>query len=129
MALLSDQENSGNKEVADFVLMLLHAITNTHILHWQTRSFSMHSSLGNFYDTLQDLVDAYVEAYQGKYGIINNFMVDYDAPLEPIAELTMLKNQVKARRAKLPQDSELQNLVDEIASEIDSTLYKLRFLK
>jgi hypothetical protein len=29
----------------------------------------------------------------------------------------------------LPQDSELQNLVDEIASEIDSTLYKLRFLK
>jgi len=129
MALLKDQENSNNKDVADFVLMLLHSITNTHILHWQTRSFSNHMALGEFYDNLQDLVDSYVEAYQGKYGIINNFMVDYDAPLEPIAELTMLKNQVKARRAKLPQDSELQNLVDEIASLIDSTLYKLRFLK
>jgi hypothetical protein len=129
MALLKDQENSNNKDVADFVLMLLHSITNTHILHWQTRSFSNHMALGEFYDNLQELLDSYVEAYQGKYGIINNFMVDYDAPLEPIAELTMLKNQVKARRAKLPQDSELQNLVDEIASLIDSTLYKLRFLK
>jgi len=56
-------------------------------------------------------------------------MVDYSPPLEPVAELTMLKDEVKARRAKLPQDSELQNLIDEIASEIDQTLYKLRFLK
>jgi DNA-binding ferritin-like protein len=129
MALLKDQENSNSKEAADFVLMLLHAVTNTHILHWQTRSFSNHMALGEFYDSLQDLVDTYVESYQGKYGIINNFMVDYAPPLEPVAELTMLKDQVKARRAKLPQDSELQNLIDEIASQIDQTLYKLRFLK
>lgn len=129
MALLKDQENSNSKEVADFVLMLLHAVTNTHILHWQTRSFSNHMALGGFYEALGGLVDDFVEAYQGKYGIINNFMVDYSPPLEPVAELTMLKDQVKLRRAKLPQDSELQNLIDEIAAEIDQTLYKLRFLK
>jgi hypothetical protein len=29
----------------------------------------------------------------------------------------------------LPEDTQLQNLVDEIAALIDSTLYKLRFLK
>jgi hypothetical protein len=32
-------------------------------------------------------------------------------------------------REKLPQDSELQNLIDEIKDLIDSTIYKLRFLK
>jgi len=28
-----------------------------------------------------------------------------------------------------PQDTELQNITDEIAQLIDSTIYKLRFLK
>ena len=129
MALLSNQESSSNKVVADFVLMILHAATNTHILHWQTKSFSNHMALGEFYEALPGLIDEFVEAYQGKYGIINNYMVDYSPPMEPIAELNMLKDQTKAMRAKMPQDSELQNLIDEIASQIDSTLYKLRFLK
>jgi hypothetical protein len=29
----------------------------------------------------------------------------------------------------MPDDSEIQNLIDEIAQLIDSTLFKLRFLK
>jgi hypothetical protein len=86
-------------------------------------------ALGEFYEALPGLIDEFVEAYQGKYGIINNYMVDYSPPMEPVAELNMLKDQTKAMRAKMPQDSELQNLIDEIASEIDQTLYKLRFLK
>ena len=92
MALLKDQESSNSKEAADFVLMLLHAVTNTHILHWQTRSFSNHMALGEFYDSLQDLVDTYVESYQGKYGIINNYMVDYSPPLEPLKQMKSLRS-------------------------------------
>lgn len=129
MALLQNTEYSKSKDCADFVLMLLHAVTNTHILHWQTRSYANHMALGGFYEALQGLVDDFVEAYQGKYGIIDNFMVDYEPPKEPVAELTYLKDEVASRRKKMPQDSELQNLIDEIASEIDQTLYKLRFLK
>ena len=40
-----------------------------------------------------------------------------------------VKDFVEEARKDLPQDSELQNLVDEIADLINSTLYKLRFLK
>ena len=46
-----------------------------------------------------------------------------------LAELEMLSDGVKEVRSKLPQDSELQNLVDEIADLIDSTIYKVKFLK
>jgi hypothetical protein len=40
-----------------------------------------------------------------------------------------LKNFVNDARQDLPQESQIQNIVDEIAQLIDSTLYKLRFLK
>ena len=35
---------------------------------------------------------------------------------------------VEDERKRLPQDSELQNIIDEIAQLIDSTIYKLKFL-
>jgi hypothetical protein len=39
-----------------------------------------------------------------------------------------MKDFVEESRAELPQDTELQNLVDEIADLINSTLYKLKYL-
>jgi hypothetical protein len=40
-----------------------------------------------------------------------------------------LQNFVKEARQDLPQDSELQNIIDEIADLINTTTYKLKFLK
>jgi hypothetical protein len=47
---------------------------------------------------------------------------------EPLQYLIGLIDYLKEARPKLPQDTELQNILDEIASLLDSTLYKLRFL-
>ena len=41
----------------EFILTLLHAATNTHILHFRTKSFAQHMALGTFYEELPDLVD------------------------------------------------------------------------
>jgi hypothetical protein len=43
--------------------------------------------------------------------------------------MTSVKAFVKDIRTELPQDSELSNIVDEIAGLIDSTLYKLKAFK
>jgi hypothetical protein len=43
--------------------------------------------------------------------------------------LQSLQTFVKEARKDLPQDEQLCNLVDAIADLIDSTTYKLRFLK
>jgi hypothetical protein len=118
--------------MGDLILTLLHAATNTHILHLRSKSFSEHSALGEFYQALPDLVDAVVEATQGRYGELIDYPVQYYAPASTgLEELEMLKNYVDEERHKegIPQDSEIQNLLDEIASLIDSTLYKLQFLK
>jgi hypothetical protein len=117
--------------VMQFTMCLLHSVTNTHILHLTTKSYAEHKALEDYYTEVGDLVDDFIEAFQGKYGLLHDFTADYVLPEQPVEYLTYLKDEVATlrRSEKFPQDSELQNSVDEIAQLIDSTLYKLRFLK
>ena len=111
-----------------FVLTLLHSITNAHILHFKAPSLSEHKALGKYYSKVADLIDSYVEAYQGCYGIISDYEKYYLLPTPPLKYMMSLSKYVEDERKKLPQDSELQNIIDEIAQLIDSTIYKLKFL-
>jgi hypothetical protein len=127
----SVNEQAENDPVMAFTMHLLHSATNAHILHWTTRSYSQHQALGVFYEEMPGLVDSFVEAFQGKYGLLHDFVADYKLPADnPVAYLESLKVEVETlrRSPKFPQDSELQNEVDTIANLINSTLYKLRFL-
>jgi len=112
-----------------FVATLLHSATNTHFFHWSTDSYSKHIALGEYYDGIVDLTDAFAEAYMGKYGKFTAFPSVYHQPKEPVKYLESLQNFVTDARQDLPQDSELQNLIDEIADLINTTTYKLKFLK
>jgi hypothetical protein len=115
--------------MGDFILTLLHAATNAHILHWQTKSYAEHMALGEFYAALPDLIDALVEVTQGATGEIIEFPVDYYPPAKNgLTELEELREYFVQERSVMPLDSEIQNLLDSIADQIDSTLYKLRFL-
>jgi len=112
-----------------FVATLLHSATNTHFFHWSTDSYSKHIALGEYYDGIVDLTDAFAEAYMGKYGKFTAFPSVYHQPKDPVKYLESLQNFVTDARQDLPQDSELQNLIDEIADLINTTTYKLKFLK
>lgn len=119
-----------NKEIGEFVLTLLHAATNTHILHLKSKQYPEHIALGEFYSALPDLVDGLVENIQGLTEELIEYPVDYYPPMvESLDELRSLKDYVKEERQELPQDSEIQNNIDEIATLINKTIYKLKFLK
>lgn len=114
----------------EFLLTLMHSSTNTQILHRQTRSYSEHTALGEYYEAIIPLVDSLTETIQGFEGEIIDYPVDYYGPASSgLEELTSLKEYVSEERKGLPDNSEIQNIVDEIAALIDSTLYKLKFLK
>lgn len=112
-----------------FVATLLHSATNTHFFHWTTDSFSKHTALGEYYDGVVELTDAFAEVYMGKHGKFTAFPSVYHQPKDPVKYLESLQNFVTDARQDLPQDSELQNLIDEIADLINTTTYKLKFLK
>jgi hypothetical protein len=118
-----------NDNVAMFAATLLHSATNTHFFHWSTNSYSQHKALRQYYDGIVPLVDDYVEAYSGAYEQIKTFPSVYHQPKDAVAYLKSLQTFIKEARADLPQDEQLCNLIDAIADLIDSTTYKLRFLK
>jgi hypothetical protein len=112
-----------------FAATMLHSATNTHFFHWSTDSYSKHKALRQYYDKIVPLIDGFVESYSGKYGKIIKFPSVYHQPKDPIQYLKSLQGFVGDARKDLPQDSELQNIIDEIADLINSTTYKLVNLK
>jgi len=118
------------KPVAQFVAVLLHSGTITHMQHLATKSYAQHSALRKYYNNIVDLADSYAEAYSGAYEQIpiTAYSNDFSVTKDPEAYLKMIKRYVDAHRKDLPDDTALQNIVDEIVGQIDSTLYKLRFL-
>jgi len=118
-----------NDNMAMFLATLLHSSTNAHFAHWSTDSYSKHKALGHYYEDILPLVDSLAEAYMGCYEQIKTFPATYNMPKDPVKYMEALNSFVEDARKDLPQESQIQNIIDEIAQLIDSTLYKLRFLK
>jgi hypothetical protein len=97
------------------------------VWHWQTKSYAQHNAFGEAYDSISDLSDSFIEAYQGENGTLvargqYNLMVDnYDeanlrAKIETWCSwLTGLENL----------SSNLLNLRDEMLQELRKLLYLL----
>jgi hypothetical protein len=118
--------------LTDLVMCLLHSATVTHIMHWQTESYAAHKALRKYYETMPELLDDVIEAYQGKKDIILRGFISYMESYEqktPLEYMEYLSQKVTNGRALFGDDSEIQNLVDAIADLIDSTMYKLRRFK
>jgi hypothetical protein len=120
-------EQSQANPVGEFATCLLHSVTGAHMLHLATYSLAEHKALEAFYSAIGDLVDSFVEAYQGKYANRVSYLPEFILPGDAVDYLTYLKDEVATLRVAdgFPKDSELQNITDEIALLIDSTLYQL----
>lgn len=110
-------------DVATFVMFLLRSSVDTHLMHWETDSYAKHVALGEYYDGIVERTDELAEAMMGRHEKLKFGAGD------PVEYLEKMQRFVEESRKHLPQETELQNIVDEIAQLIDSTLYKLRFLQ
>ena len=117
--------------VGEFAMCMLNSVTAGHIHHLGTDSYSQHMALGDFYDGLDDLSDKFIEAYQGRYSKIIFAEKALFLGENGLALVQYVGEQIESYRKMpgFPQDSELQNIVDELMDLVDSTKYKLRFLK
>jgi hypothetical protein len=115
--------------IGEFLLKLLHAATNGHILHLQTKSYSEHKALQGYYENLPDAVDAIIEQYQGAYQIIIQYPSVYEAPkADALQEVTYIRDFIVANRAVVGDYTSIQNEVDALLSIVETTMYKLTFL-
>jgi len=129
----NDSESEGsNDQFCEIVCKLLHSQTQVHILHLQTTSYSEHKALQKYYEGIDGLVDGLVETYQGKHGLVKNYktfdMVDYKSNDQLIKYFKELLDVISDNRDSV-KESYLQNQIDTVEELINSTLYKLKFLK
>ena len=116
-------------EMAEFLAALLHSGTITHFMHWATPSRSDHTALGEYYEKIINKVDKLAESYMGRYKKLTKFPSDFHMATEPLEYMEGLQSFVAEARQSLPQDTELQNRIDEIAELINTTVYELRELE
>jgi hypothetical protein len=127
-----NEQKTDNNDYAEMISLLLHSRTQAHTLHLQTESFPEHKALNEYYDGIVDIIDGLVESYQGKYGILKGYksydIIEYKSTESTIKYLKELCGKVEKLRGCC-KDSYIQNQIDNVCELINSTLYKLRFLK
>lgn len=129
VASIQREQITPDDPVMLFIMHLLHSITNTHIMHWVTRNNAQHMALGTYYDEVSDILDKFAESFQGRYGVLHDFIADYKVfPVtDPMAYMKMLQAEVEIlrRMPNFPQDTALQNEVDNVANLINVTIDRL----
>ena len=127
-----EDDEDGNEDFCEMVCKVLHSRNQAHIYHLQTQSYAEHIALNTYYDGVVDLFDGIVESYQGKYGIIRTYKTfkieQYKNNKKTISYFERLLDDINNLRESV-EDTYIQNQIDGVEELINSTLYKLKFLK
>jgi hypothetical protein len=115
----------------NYINTLLTLQNQLRIFHWQTTSRAQHVALGEAYETLDELIDTFVEAFMGSNGIVRseggfNIHVD-NIDKKDIVEF--VNGNIKFLVTELPKSFEPTetNLLN-IRDEMINSLQKLKYL-
>jgi hypothetical protein len=123
------KEGISNALASEFFARCRALATSTHFAHLSTDSFSEHTALATFYEELVEGIDAFCEAYIGKFGKFIT-LPPIDATMDPAVDLILeLLEWIDKNRNLITEDSSLQNIIDEISTLCNTTVYKLQKLK
>ena len=129
-ALNQSTIGSGKQKAAEMFLQCRQAATAMHIFHLATSSYAAHIASKEFYDEIIDLVDKFAESFIGRYGKFEGMPnVKLPQNFDGLQIAVNLLQWIDVNRANITDDSEIQNVIDEIVGLCASTTYKLRELK
>lgn len=116
---------------SDIISFFLTLQNQLKTLHWQTKSYAKHKAYGKTYIALDDLVDTFIEVFQGKNPRIhwNSFLSINVYDIRDKRLETFLSDAINVLSYELgdilgEEDKDLLNIRDEIVAELN----KLRYL-
>lgn len=119
------------KTASEFMSVLFEIEINAHIAHLQTTSYAQHMALGTLYEDIVELRDRFAEGWQGTNGSI---IKGYKSSIPVMEGMDMSKylrghlvNIILFRNTL--KEGFLQQIVDDVAELINSSLYKLQTLR
>lgn len=135
---IASEQPVEKSDVAKFISKLFEAREMAHVFHLSVNggmgSHAAHTALGEFYEELLGFIDELTEVYQGQHGLVENFdIIDTSAAKERqyIPYFESLAIFIKENRSVSfsPEDTHLQNIIDEVVAINYRLLYKLKFNK
>ena len=109
-----------------YVGMLMNSREQAHAFHLMTNSYAQHKALQAYYEGIIPLLDAWAEAYMGKYGRLKRITVNKRFLRDPKKARMYFRSLLgRIRVVKLPKDTYLRSVQDEIVALIRATLYML----
>ena len=99
-----------------------------HLAHWKTKNYAEHKALNTFYDELLELIDGFVEQYQGYYNKRMDIKRADKAEAADIRKVLDLEVEwIERNRYEIcdKDETSLQNTIDEIVRLYQTTMYLL----
>jgi len=102
------------------------------VFHWQTNTYGSHKAYDKIYEAFTDLIDEFIEIYQGKYGIIKSDSV-FEITLSNLEgdPNKVIDSYITWLKFTLPKhldetdDSDLLNIRDEMMGSLNTLKYLL----
>ena len=115
----------------EFVKVMFNLQLINKLYHWNTTSFARHKATDQFADSIDPLLDRFVEVYSGRYNIkpyvtdilLNPKFITDDGIIDL---LRAIKGYLEKEVPKFANDSELLTIRDELLAEINKMNYLLR---
>ena len=115
----------------EFVKVMFNLQLINKLYHWNTTSFARHKATDQFADSIDPLLDRFVEVYSGRYNI-KPYVTDISLNPKFITDdgiidlLRAIKGYLEKEVPKFANDSELLTIRDELLAEINKMNYLLR---
>jgi hypothetical protein len=117
--------NMNHDAMKNFLGVLMCGQICLRLIHWNTTNYAEHKAIGKLYDSLADLTDTLAETYMGIYGRFGNIPCSHTDMPDGVSYVGEMADYIQSMRVDLPNDTQLQNIVDEIAATVDRTNYLL----
>ena len=115
--------------ITELVSKVFSARNVSHLAHWATKSYAEHQALGAFYDESIDSIDSIIEAYQGRFGLIDVSELENDIGEDIISLLNDQMKWIEENRTEIANGvSAIENLIDSLSDLYLTTIYKLENL-
>lgn len=114
----------------NFIVFFLMLQNQLRVWHWQTEIFAEHMAFGNTYETLDEHIDRFIEAYTGRYGrqyhnlefSIHNYPeTDRVKKINRFIQVLEEKFDIALQE----KDTDLLNIRDEILGDLNKLKYLL----
>jgi hypothetical protein len=132
----SNKSHGASSFEKDITIMFMEVLMMVKLYHWKTHSHSQHKATDDFYGSLNEHMDEFIEILMGKTGMRIDLMKQKSIKLMDLTNIDQFKAKLEDFKTylsdleKLPfiksmPNTDLLNIRDEILGDLNQLLYLL----